>query len=465
MFTEKTRGIFIALAACYVLLCIGMVTGAAKIVALLSPLTVLLIVVLHLQLDKELRQEREAAAGTEAEEVTPEEAVEKAAVLPQKNEDAGSESVAPEETKEEVTVLPQEEATPEETKEEAAVLPMEDAAPKETKEEAAVLPQEDVSAAAEDVTPQEMTETEEDRLLESAEAEEASREDVNGNAEEVLPRESAEIEEASPQEEAPPQEDESHRRIRECLEHSDPEKDFVMHYQPQVDGLSGALVGVEVFPHLVGDLEDCSPAELIPVAEEMGLMNRIGTHIAESAFSRIHEWGKRYGKNLTITINLSPLQLADADYIAKLRQLVGVYAIEPSQVVLDVENGVLLDDGGTVKETLRSLHAFGFVLSLNDFGGGDINLSYVLDCGFEGIKLSRSLVTRANDEMVMRLIRSIISVADAMNLEVTAVGIESKETAKKLMELGITRLQGYYYGRPVRPEELEERFPRIRFYR
>ncbi len=254
---------------------------------------------------------------------------------------------------------------------------------------------------------------------------------------------------------------EKRRRIRERLEKADVEKDFVLHYQPQVDAMTGALTGVEIFPHLTGDMEELSPAELIPVAEDTGLMSKLGVYIARTAMLQVREWIERCGRSLNMTINLSPLQVVDAEYIDSLGKMTEEIGMDPSNVVLDVSNEVIMGTKSTAKETLVTLHERGFKLSVNDFGGGDINLFYVLECGFDGIKLSRSLVSVADDENILRLIRSILAISDTLGMEVTAVGIETRDQMAAMMELGITNQQGFHFGHPMRAKELERYFPRL----
>ncbi|MCR5451412.1 MAG: EAL domain-containing protein, partial [Lachnospiraceae bacterium] len=214
--------------------------------------------------------------------------------------------------------------------------------------------------------------------------------------------------------------------IREKLASADVNKDFVLYYQPQIDVKTGDIVGVEAFPHIKGDLETLSPSKIIPVAEEIGLMSRLGIWIVKDALTLISDWNRTYGKSITLTVNLSPLQLIDDDYAKALDKLIGDLNISPSIITLDIDNSVIMGAASSAKETLKEFRKKGFNLSLNDFGGGDINLFYVMECGFTGIKLSRSLIS--NEEVnsgARQMIDTIIAMASKMDIEVTAVGIES----------------------------------------
>lgn len=246
--------------------------------------------------------------------------------------------------------------------------------------------------------------------------------------------------------------------IRKTLEAMEPERDFVLYFQPQVDASTKEIVGVEAFPHLKGDMEKVSPGKIIPVAEETGVMSKLGIWIVRDALTRVDKWNKEYGKNISLTVNLSPLQLIDADYSKALTDIVNELEINPSMLILDVANDVVMGAANSAKDSMRNLKERGFVLSLNDFGGEDINLSYVYDCGFDGLKLSRSLVAaKGEDARAKTLVRTIMSIAREMGITVTAVGIEEEEQAQAMYELGVTSLQGYKYGRPERAEEIEKK--------
>ena len=249
------------------------------------------------------------------------------------------------------------------------------------------------------------------------------------------------------------------QELKQKLYESKPDKDFMLKYQPQYDVNEGEVtgVGVEVFPHLANkELDDISPAVLIPLAEEIGLMNGLGTWLTDTSMHQISNWQEEFGKELTLTINLSPLQIIDNEYIDFLEHIGESYGIDHSRVTLDIDNDVIMSSVESSKATIKRLRDQGFRLSLNNFGGGDINLSYVLECGFHGLKLSPSLVAGAvYNPDTLKLIRSIISMADTFGMEVTAVGIENKEQMQQMKELGISKMQGYYFGRPATAEEFK----------
>lgn len=251
---------------------------------------------------------------------------------------------------------------------------------------------------------------------------------------------------------------ERRRELEMRLSRAVPAKDFVLYYQPQIDHKTGIITGAEVFPRLKGRGNDTFSAnEIIPVAEETGLMSRLGIWIAEESIGRLSSWIKSTGLDLNVKLNLAPLQLVDTDFIERLKELTREKAVPPEKIRLDISNEVIMGAASSAKTTLRALRDFGFPLSLNDFGGGDINLSHILDCGFQEIDISPSLISRSvSDPEAGILIRSIIAVADVMGISVSAVGVETKEQAELMERMNLGNIQGFYYGRPVPDSEFEK---------
>ncbi|WP_408072022.1 putative bifunctional diguanylate cyclase/phosphodiesterase [Butyrivibrio sp. JL13D10] len=245
--------------------------------------------------------------------------------------------------------------------------------------------------------------------------------------------------------------------IEKRLRIAKPERDFVLYYQPQINVETGKIVGAEVFVHFKGELEEVSPKEIISAAEESGIMGELGVWIIKTAVRQMAEWNVKYQKTISITINMSPLQLINTDFEIALSKVTKEQDFLPSMVTLDVTNAVIMGASSSAKNAMIKLHEEGYLLSLNDFGGGDINLSFVQDCGFNGIKLSKSLISKSvNDTGTKILVKSILSFAENLGIAVTAVGIENEEEAENMKNMGVTELQGYYYGKPVRAEEFEK---------
>ena len=244
--------------------------------------------------------------------------------------------------------------------------------------------------------------------------------------------------------------------IRMAIENANIENDFVLHYQPQVDAETGKIIGAEVFPHLKGDMELVSPSDLIPIAEECGVLTRLGIWVVRESFRRVAEWKNKFGLDLALTINLSPQQLIDAEFIEELEKARDEFGLTTSKIVLDVSTDIMMGAANAARDTLEAFHNYGFKLSLNDFGGSSINLAYLMNCGINYIKISKKLILKVDsDESTRILLESIIGFASAMEIFVTAVGVETADQCNILREMGITRMQGYLMSKPVREDEFE----------
>lgn len=251
---------------------------------------------------------------------------------------------------------------------------------------------------------------------------------------------------------------ERHKYLENRLKDAVPSRDFSLYYQPRFSAESGVLAGVEVFPRLKGD-DSYTASQLLPIAEEVGLMNPLSRWIAETAIGQLSDWNAGRDSLLYISLNLSPLQLLDQDFVEYLKSLISDLTLDPALIHLDVGNDVIMGDSGTTKEALQLLSSYGFTLALNDFGGDDINLQHILDCGFSSIHLSPSLIHRADtDPDAGTLIGAVIALADSLGVKSSAVGIETAAQEQKLKDMGVSSLQGFYYSRPQEREAFEKSF-------
>lgn len=240
-----------------------------------------------------------------------------------------------------------------------------------------------------------------------------------------------------------------HKALEDKLRKSDPDKDFLLHYQPRFEAATDNLVEIEAFPRLKGE-DNISAEELLPIAEEVGLMHRLGLWITKTALMQLRAWEDAYNLKAAIAINLSPVQLLDASFISQVKELSRRYDIAPSRIHFDISNDSVMGTSSSVKDTLTELKDCGFVLAVNKFGGGDINISHVISCGFSTIHISPALIRLSDtDEKALKLIESVIALCNNLGLSAYAVGVETPSQKEKMKEMGVKCLQGYLYGVPV----------------
>ena len=234
-----------------------------------------------------------------------------------------------------------------------------------------------------------------------------------------------------------------------------------LHYQPEVNLADRCLVGVEAlvrWEHPTRGL--LVPGQFISIAEETGLIIPLGAWVLEQACLQLRQWALDYPerRNLRMSVNLSGRQLEQhrrlVDTVASVLQETG---IDPGLLTLELTESVLMDNTELNVNTLRELRALGVELAIDDFGTGYSSLNYLKHFPISTLKLDRSFVHGlGNDEADAAIAQSAIGLAHALNLRVTAEGIELDEQLTQLRRMGCDRGQGFHFSRPVPASELEE---------
>jgi diguanylate cyclase (GGDEF)-like protein len=237
------------------------------------------------------------------------------------------------------------------------------------------------------------------------------------------------------------------RAIESAVKEACEQKLFELYYQPVFELRTSKLTGFEALIRLNHPQHGAiSPAEFIPVSEDLGLIGEIGTWVLETACRMAATWPDP----LKVAVNLSPLQFRNGSMIASARRSLEKARFPAYRLELEVTEGVLLDDTAYVQEQLRALQESGVGIVLDDFGAGYSSLGYLWQFPFNKLKIDQSFV-RAMDvkHNVRDILRAIIGLARSLSLPVTAEGVETFEQAEYLRSLDCTEAQGYHFGRPV----------------
>lgn len=232
---------------------------------------------------------------------------------------------------------------------------------------------------------------------------------------------------------------------------------FKLHYQLQVDSELRPL-GAEVLIRWIHpERGQISPAEFIPIAEEVGLIYSIGWWVLETACAQIKTWQQNEQcSNLILSVNVSAKQLHHADFADQVKAAVQHYGINPGLLKLELTESMLLDDLDDTIRTMWSLRDFGIGFSLDDFGTGYSSLQYLKNLPLSQLKIDQSFVRDiVYDNSDRAIVRTIIAMAHSLNLSVIAEGVETKEQRQLLLNIGCTHYQGYLFSKPVPIEEFE----------
>jgi diguanylate cyclase (GGDEF)-like protein len=218
-----------------------------------------------------------------------------------------------------------------------------------------------------------------------------------------------------------------------------------LHFQPIIGG-SGRVTGLEgLIRWEHPTLGTIAPGELIPIAEECGVIDELGQQAFRNACKIARLW-----PSLSIAVNLSPLQFRTPRFPAVLRAIVEEEGIQPSQIELEITEGLFIEHGTLCGQTIQDLRRDGFRIVLDDFGTGYSSLSCLRRFPVDKIKLDRSFIDVAARDQSIAIIRAAVTLGHAMDLEVIAEGISTREEEQIALEAGCDGLQGHLYA-PAMP--------------
>ena len=234
--------------------------------------------------------------------------------------------------------------------------------------------------------------------------------------------------------------------------------DFEVHYQPIVLLESGACVGFESLVRWRRNGAIVSPDKFIPIAEELGLVEPLGTWVLQEACRTFANWQRRFRDAglECITVNVSTRQLMDPNFVRLVEQAVSQAAIAPEALRLEITETALMGNPYTTAETLRELRNFGVKIYLDDFGTGYSSLSYLHKLPVDVLKIDRSFVRTLQSSERPAIVESILALARTLATGVVAEGVESEVQARELRRLGCRHAQGYLYSQPISRADVEQ---------
>lgn len=236
------------------------------------------------------------------------------------------------------------------------------------------------------------------------------------------------------------------------------EQNFTMNYQPQYYAEDKRLRGVEALIRWKDDEGDSiSPAVFIPIAEKNGTIVPIGNWVIEKSVQTYAHWRDTYHYPMLLSLNVSAVQCKQKDFIESLLQIIQKYDVSPEEIELEITETILIEDFGYISGRLARLRETGVKISLDDFGTGFSSLSYLKGLPIDTLKIDKSFVdTMLTDNNTKIIIESIIYMVKRLGYETIAEGVETEEQFAYLKDLSCDIIQGYYLGRPMPDEGIEE---------
>ncbi|ANM16550.1 GGDEF/EAL domain-containing protein [Rhizobium sp. N541] len=224
-------------------------------------------------------------------------------------------------------------------------------------------------------------------------------------------------------------------------------------FQPLVSATTGAVTGLEALARWRTPTGHISPEIFIPLAERCGLIDALGVHMLRTSIEHARSW-----PDLALSVNVSPIQLCNPEFAAEVISVLQELDFNPKRLTLEITEGVLMTNPDQARRSIDQLKRVGIKFALDDFGCGYASIGALRQFGFDRMKIDRSLVS-ALDEGAngADVLRATISLATALQIPVTAEGIETSRQATILREAGCDQLQGYLIGRPMSARDISSK--------
>lgn len=238
--------------------------------------------------------------------------------------------------------------------------------------------------------------------------------------------------------------------------------EFEVYYQPIIDiSLDGTpCSGAEALIRWnSADMGFISPAEFIPLAEYLGLINPIGNHVLREACKACKSWNDRGYPDYRVNVNLSVVQLLQDDIVDVVRETMEETGISPQNLTLEVTESLAINDMDRMKEILGHIKALGVGIALDDFGTGYSSLNHIREIPFDVIKVDQSFVKDlAEDAYSQSFIKMVAELAETIGASICVEGIETEEQFKVLEGMKVRMVQGFYFDRPMPGVKFEQKY-------
>jgi len=244
-------------------------------------------------------------------------------------------------------------------------------------------------------------------------------------------------------------------RLRQAVDNHE----FVLHYQPKMNLVSGELTGAEALLRWndpQGGL--VLPGQFIRILEETGMIKEVGLWALHAAIVQHLRWRSAGLRNPSVAVNVSALQLRSPAFVADIANICASNPDAAAGLELEITESVIMDDVKQSVVTLREIRALGVSITIDDFGTGFSSLNYLAKLPVDTLKIDRSFVIDMANSDGLTLVSVIIDLAHALKLKVVAEGVETEDQLQQLRLLNCDEIQGYVYGRPVPGEIFESQY-------
>ncbi|QXM07152.1 EAL domain-containing protein [Crassaminicella indica] len=242
------------------------------------------------------------------------------------------------------------------------------------------------------------------------------------------------------------------------LRHAVERNEFMVYYQPKVHMHTGRITGVEALIRWKHPTKGMiPPSRFIPIAEETKMIIPIGEWVLRNACRQIKSWEELGYPAMTVSVNLSVIQIQQPDFLEKIKSILKETGIKPSCLELEITENTIMKDFEFTNNILNALKKLGIRISLDDFGKGYSSLNYLKQLEIDVLKIDKAFVDdiTENDHQ-QAIVKAVIDMAHSMNITVVAEGVETWEQFKFLKSLNCDKVQGYLFSKPLPVMEMEE---------
>ncbi|WP_395338175.1 putative bifunctional diguanylate cyclase/phosphodiesterase [Ningiella sp. W23] len=236
--------------------------------------------------------------------------------------------------------------------------------------------------------------------------------------------------------------------IHECLKN----ERFTLHYQPIFELNSSNIVGFEALIRWPSDAsKHYTPDKFIPIAEDTRQIIELGRWVFEQAVAQLKQWrsNSTIATNLSMSINVSPVQLRDEEFVSLAQQIVNDYGLPASSITLEITETAFFEDQSKIQQSLTDLSTLGFKIALDDFGMGYSSISHLMNYPIDIVKIDKSLQANQSNKSKAEMFEALVLMLSKLSFEIVAEGVEQNEQLSLCQKLEVQKGQGYLLGRPM----------------
>jgi diguanylate cyclase (GGDEF)-like protein len=235
-----------------------------------------------------------------------------------------------------------------------------------------------------------------------------------------------------------------------------PNQEFILHYQPQIDIKNKKIIGAEALIRWMHPTQGMiAPSKFIPIAENSGLIIKIGEWVIKEACAQAMLWHQQ-GIKIVVAVNISTIQFKRGNLEEIVQEALATSGLCPEFFELELTESVMMHDTGKIRTTIQNLKKLGIKLSIDDFGTGYSSLSYLKKFAVDKLKIDQSFIKNLlENQEDAAIVKAVIQMAKSLNLKTIAEGVEDSETLKALHRKGCDEVQGYHFAKPMPAKEFQ----------